>query len=138
MKLKKYLISITDGVLQGFCITKVLSGIAFSQFVLKITLHPFLIIGCIIALITAVFYFFLLFKEKNNKTVLKISAISFVSFLISSPILYALPFTIFPQREIVDADGLMYMLILTFFLITAVVVRFGILVSIFVRNKKNT
>lgn len=138
MKLKKYLISITDGILQGFCIAKVLSGIAFSQFILKITLHPFLIIGSIIALVTATLYFFLLFKEKSNKNILKFSAISFVSFLISSPILFALPFTIFSQREIVDADGLMYMFILTFFLITAVVVRFGILVSIFVRNKKNT
>lgn len=138
MKLKKYLISITDGVLQGFCITKVLSGIAFSQFVLKITLHPFLIIGCIIALATATSYFFSLYKEKSNKNTLKFSAISFISFIISSPILFALPFTIFPQREIGDADGLMYMLILTFFLITAVIVRFGIFVGVLIRNKKNT
>ena len=138
MKLKQSLTSIADGVIQGFCVTKVLSGIAFSQFVLKITLQPFLIIGCIIALVTATFYFLLLFKEKSNKNILKISAISFLSFVFSSPILFALPFTIFPQREIVDADGLMYMLILTFFLITAVIVRLGIFVGILIRNKKNT
>ena len=71
MKLKKYLISIADGVLQGFCIAKVLSGIAFSQFILKITLHPFLIIGCIIALVTVASYFFLLFKEKTIKLFLR-------------------------------------------------------------------
>ena len=111
MKLKQSLTSIADGVIQGFCVTKVLSGIAFSQFVLKITLQPFLIIGCIIALATATSYFFSLSKEKSNKNTLKISAISFISFIISSPILFALPFTIFPQREIGDADGLMYMLI---------------------------
>ncbi len=138
MKLKQTLTSIADGVIQGFCVTKVLSGIAFSQFVLKITLQPFLIIGCIIALVTATFYFLLLFKEKSNKSILKISAISFLSFVFSSPILFALPFTIFPQREIGDADGLMYMLILTFFLITAVIVRLGIFVGILIRNKKIT
>ena len=121
-----------------FCVTKVLSGIAFSQFVLKITLQPFLIIGCIIALVTATSYFFSLFKEKSNKNTLKISAISFMSFIISSTILFALPFTIFPQREIGDADGLMYMLILTFFLITAFIVRLGIFVGVLVRNKNNT
>ena len=138
MKLKHYLISFADGVIQSFCVTKVLSGIAFSQFVLKITLQPFLIIGCIIALATATSYFFSLFKEKSNKNTLKISAISFISFIISSPILFALPFTIFPQREIGDADGLMYMLILTFFLITAVIVRLGIFIGILIRNKNNT
>ena len=138
MKLKQYLTSIADGIIQSFCVTKVLSGIAFSQFVLKITLQPFLIIGCIIALATATSYFFSLSKEKSNKNTLKISAISFISFIISSPILFALPFTIFPQREIGDADGLMYMLILTFFLITAVIVRLGIFVGILIRNKKNT
>ena len=138
MKLKQYLTSIADGVIQSFCVTKVLSGIAFSQFVLKITLQPFLIIGCIIALATATSYFFSLSKEKSNKNTLKISAISFMSFIISYPILFALPFTIFPQREIGDADGLMYMLILTFFLITAVIVRLGIFVGILIRNKKNT
>ena len=138
MKLKQYLISIADGVLQGFCVAKVLSGIAFSQFLLKITLYPFLIIGCVIALATATFYFLLLFKEKCHKNILKISATSFVSFIISSPIMFALPFTIFPQREIDNADGLIFTLILTFFLITAVVVRLGIFVGIFIRNKKNT
>ena len=138
MKLKQSLSSIADGVIQSFCVTKVLSGVAFSQFVLKITLQPFLIIGCIIALATASSYFFSLSKEKSNKNTLKFSAISFMSFIISSPILFALPFTIFPQREIGDADGLMYMLILTFFLITAVIVRLGIFVGILIRNKKNT
>ena len=138
MKLKHYLISILDGVIQAFCATKVLSGIAFSQFVFKITLQPFLIIGCIVALITAIFYFLLLSKERSNKNTLKISAISFLSFVISSPILFALPFTIFPQREISDADGLMFMLILTSFLITAVVVRLVILLGMLIKNRKNT
>ena len=138
MKLKQYLTSIADGVTQGFCITKVLSGIAFSQFILKITLQPFLIIGCIVALITAIFYFLLLSKERSNKNTLKISAISFLSFVVSSPILFALPFTIFPQRDIGNADGLMFMLILTAFLITAVVVRLVILLGMLIKNRKNT
>lgn len=138
MKLKQYLTSIADGVTQGFCITKVLSGIAFSQFVLKITLQPFLITGCIVALITAIFYFLLLSKERSNKNTLKFSAISFLSFVVSSPILFALPFTIFPQREIGNADGLMFMLILTAFLITAVVVRLVILLGMLIKNRKNT
>ena len=138
MKLKQYLTSIADGVIQGFCVTKVLSGIAFSQFILKITLQPFLIIGCIVALITAIFYFLLLSKERSNKNTLKFSAISFLSFVVSSPILFALPFTIFPQREIGNADGLMFMLILTAFLITAVVVRLVILLGMLIKNRKNT
>ena len=138
MKLKQYLTSIADGVIQGFCVTKVLSGIAFSQFVFKITLQPFLIIGCIVALITAIFYFLLLSKERSNKNTLKFSAISFLSFVVSSPILFALPFTIFPQREIGNADGLMFMLILTAFLITAVVVRLVILLGMLIKNRKNT
>ena len=130
--------AIADGILQGFCGTKLLLGVTFSQFASEAPLQTHIIIGCLIALFTAIIYFLFIHEEGNNKNLLKFSAISFLCFVISSPILFALPFTIFPQREIGDADGLMYMLILTFFLITAVIVRVGIFVGILVRNKKNT
>ncbi len=136
MKLKQYLISIADGFLQGFFGTKVLLGIAFSQFADKISLQPFLITGCLIAFFTAIFYFLLIHKERNNKNLLKLSAISFLCFAVSSPILFALPFSIFPQREMGNADGFIIMFVLASFLITAIVVRLGILVGIFIKNKK--
>lgn len=136
MKFKQYLISIVDGILQGFCGTKLLLGITFSQFATKMQLETHLVIACLIALFTAIFYFLLIHKEQNNRNLLKFSAISFLCFIVSSPILFASPFSIFPQREIGDTEGIGLMLTLSFFLITAVVVRLGILIGMFIKNKK--
>ena len=138
MKLKQSLTSIADGVIQGFCVTKVLLGITFSQFASETPMENHLIIACIVALLTAIVYFLLMHKEQNNKKVLKITAISFLCFIVSSPIFIALPFSIFPQREIGDAEGIGLMLVLASFFITAFVVRLGILIGICVRNKRKT
>ncbi len=136
MKLKQYLISILDGILQGFCGTKLLLGLTFSQFASEIPLRTYVVIACLLALFTAIIYFLLIHKERNNKNLLKLSAISFLFFAVSSPILFALPFTILPQREIGDTEGIFLMLVLAFFFITAVVVRLGISIGVLVRNKK--
>ncbi len=138
MKSKQYLISILDGILQGFCETKLLLGITFSQFANEAPLQTHIITGCLIAFFTAISYFLLIHKERNKKNLLKLSAISFLCFVVSSPILFALPFSIFPQREIGDAEGIGLMLILASFFITAFVVRLGILFGMITKNKKNT
>lgn len=128
--------SIADGVVLAFCGTKLLLDITFSQFASKMSLESHLVIGYIIALITSVIYFFLIHKERNNKNLLKISATSFLCFAVSSPILFALPFSIFPQREIGNADGFIIMFIFASFLVTAIVIRLGILIGMFIKNKK--
>lgn len=138
MKFKQYLISIADGVILAFCGTKVLLGITFSQFASETPMENHLIIACIVALLTAIIYFLLIRKERSIKNILKLSAISFLCFVISSPIQLALPFSIFPQREIGDAEGIGLMLVLASFFITAVVVRLGILIGVWVRNKRKT
>ena len=136
MKFKQYLISIADGIFQGFCGTKLLLGVTFSQFASEAPLQTHIIIGCLIALFTAIIYFLFMHEEGNNKNLLKFSAISFLCFIVSSPILFALPFSIFPQREIGNADGFIIMFIFTSFLITAIVIRLGILIGMFIKNKK--
>jgi len=138
MKFKHYLISILDGILQAFCATKVLLGITFSQFASEMPIETHLIIGCFIAIFTAVIYFLLIHKEQNNKNLLKLSAISFLCFAVSTPILFALPFSIFPQREMGNADGFIIMFIFASFLITAIVIRLGILIGVLVRNKRKS
>ena len=138
MKRTNYIKAIADGVLQGFCGTKVLLGIAFSQFATETPIETHLIIACLIPLITAIVYFLLIHKEQSNKNLLKLSATSFLCFVISFPILFALPFTVFPQREIGDAEGIGLMLIVSFFILSAVVLRLGTFVGVLVRNKKNT
>lgn len=138
MKKTSYFKSIADGVLQGFCGTKLLLGLTFSQFATEIPLETYLVIGCFIAIFTAVIYFLLIHKEQSNKNLLKLSAISFLCFAVSSPILFALPFTIFPQRELGNADGFLIMFVFTSFFITAIVVRLGILVGVLVRNKRKS
>ncbi len=137
MKIKKILLSFADGVIQGFCGTKLLLGITFSLFASEMPIETHFVIGCFIALFTAINYFLLIHKERNNKNLLKLSIISFLCFVISSPILFALPFSIFPQREMENADGFIIMFIFASFLITAIVVRLGILIGVLVRNKKN-
>ncbi len=136
MKVKKFLISTIEGVLQGFCGTKFLLGLTFSMFASEMSLQTLLVIGCIVAIFTAIIYFLLIHKEQNNKNILRFSATSFLCFAISSPVFFALPFSIFPQREIGDAEGIFLILIFAFFFITAVIVRLGILVSVIFRNKK--
>jgi len=138
MKRKQILISITDGIFQGFCVIKLLLGLAFSQFANETPTENHLIIACIVALLTATVYFLLICKENNNKNLLKLSAISFLCFVISSPILFALPFSIFPQREMGNADGFIIMFIFAAFLITAFVIRLGIFIGVLVRNKRNS
>ncbi len=135
MKKTSYIKAITDGVIQGFCGTKLLLGITFSQFASEAPIQTYVVIACILALFTATIYFFLIHKERSNKNLLTLSAISFLSFAISSPILFALPFSILPQREIGDTEGIFLMLVLAFFFITAVVIRLGVLVGVLVKNK---
>lgn len=136
MKKTSYIKAITDGSFQGFCVIKLLLGLAFSQFASETPMENHLIIACIVALLTGIVYFLLIRKEHNNKSLFKLSAISFLCFIVSSPILFALPFTIFPQREIGDTEGIFLMLVLAFFFITALVVRLGFLVGVLVWNKK--
>lgn len=138
MKRTSYIKAIADGILQGFCGTKLLLGLTFSQFAIETPIETHLVIACLIPLITAIVYFLLIHKEQSNKNLLKLSATSFLSFVFSSPILFAMPFTVFPQREIGDAEGIGLMLIVSFFILSAVVLRLGTFVGILVRNKKNT
>ena len=138
MKKTSYIKAIADGILQGFCGTKLLLGLTFSQFAIETPIETHLVIACLIPLITAIVYFLLIHKEQSNKNLLKLSATSFLSFVFSSPILFAMPFTVFPQREIGDAEGIGLMLIVSFFILSAVVLRLGTFVGILVRNKKNT
>ena len=138
MKLKQYLISIADGFFQGFCVIKLLLDYFLSQMAIGASLQTDIAISCSVALITSIFYYLLTCKERKNKNVLLLSAISSFVFVASVPLLVLLPLHIFPQRELDTVEGFLIMSIFLFYFLIGIVVRLGIFVGIFIRNKKNT
>lgn len=135
MKSKQYFIPTLDGFFQGFCVIKLLLDYFVSQFSNETSLQIDIMVSGFVALITAIVYFLVIHKERNNKNLLKFSAISFLCFVVSVPVLVALPFHIFPQRELDTVEGFLIISIFSIFFITALVVRLGILVGVLLRNK---
>ncbi len=138
MKPKQYLISIFDGFFQGFCVIKLLLDYFLSQIARETSLQIDIVISCFVALLTATVSFLSIHKEPNNKNLLKLSSISFLCFVVSFPILVSLPFHIFPTRELDTVEGFLMISIFSFFLLTAAVVRSGILVGVMVRVKRKS
>ena len=130
---------LADGIFQ--CVVfQFVGSLYISSFALTIPFEIFLVLAFISVVLPGVIYFFVLRNEHSNKSVIQISAISALSFvlleLIITFFLGSLFNPILPDRDVGNAEGIFLLFYAGGFLIMTLIIKLCIFISAVVKNKK--
>lgn len=141
MKKKNLIKALLDGLVQSVSLICLLD-LFLSVYTSNFSLIQYTLYTIISAIICSIVYFILVLKEVNNKIIIGISLGSVLSFVVLSGIFLVsrLAFTasLFPLREINNADGILVLLTSVCFLIYVAVLKLSIFIFFLVKNNNKT
>ncbi len=141
MKKKAVLKAVCDGFFQGV-LFYVLVTFVISEWAIGFSLGHYFVISAICSIVFAFVYYFNVRQFKDVKTLIRASAISFITFLFSVlagfVYCFVFPFRIFPVAGDDAGYGFVVIFVSIAFAAFTVVARLTVLLSMIIRNKKQT
>ncbi len=137
---KKLIPAILDGVVCSITL-QILSEFVISIYSKNLSLYQCLLLSTISSMVCAIIYVSSVFKETKNKTLVilsLISVLSFVLFTIAIIVCYLIfpNYNYFPLREENNGDAILLMFSMGAFILFSIFTRLVVLIVCTIRNKK--